>query len=274
MGYAHTLGGFNWRFADLKDLLAKATPLRSGDALAGVAAISAEQRMAARLALADLPLRRFLDEALVPYEADEVTRLILDTHDADAFAPVAHLTVGEFRNWLLSEAATSDALTRLAPGLLPEMVAATCKLMRNQDLVLAARKCRVVTRFRDTIGLPGHLAVRLQPNHPTDDPAGITAAIVDGLMYGCGDAVIGINPAGDNVAQVVRLLTMLDEVIQRYGIPTQSCVLTHVTNTLQAIAQARRSTWCSSRSPAPRPPTGASASAWRCWPRRAPPRCR
>ena len=235
MGYAHTLGGFNWRFADLKDLLAKATPLRSGDALAGVAAISAEQRMAARLALADLPLRRFLDEALVPYEADEVTRLILDTHDADAFAPVAHLTVGEFRNWLLSEAATSDALTRLAPGLLPEMVAATCKLMRNQDLVLAARKCRVVTRFRDTIGLPGHLAVRLQPNHPTDDARGIAASIFDGLLYGCGDAVIGINPAGDGLPVFMELWRALDELIRRFEIPTQSCVLTHVTNQIRGI---------------------------------------
>ena len=235
MGYAHTLGGFNWRFADLKDLLAKATPLRSGDALAGVAAISAEQRMAARLALADLPLRRFLDEALVPYEADEVTRLILDTHDADAFAPVAHLTVGEFRNWLLSEAATSDALARLAPGLLPEMVAATSKLMRNQDLVLAARKCRVVTRFRDTIGLPGHLAVRLQPNHPTDDARGIAASIFDGLLYGCGDAVIGINPAGDGLPVFMELWRALDELIRRFEIPTQSCVLTHVTNQIRGI---------------------------------------
>jgi ethanolamine ammonia-lyase large subunit len=235
MGYAHTLGGFKWSFADLKDLLAKATPLRSGDALAGVAAISAEQRMAARLALADLPLKRFLDEALVPYEADEVTRLILDTHDADAFAPVAHLTVGEFRNWLLSEAATSDALTRLAPGLLPEMAAATSKLMRNQDLVLAARKCRVVTRFRDTIGLPGHLAVRLQPNHPTDDARGIAASIFDGLLYGCGDAVIGINPAGDGLPVFMELWRALDELIRRFEIPTQSCVLTHVTNQIRGI---------------------------------------
>jgi ethanolamine ammonia-lyase large subunit len=235
MGYAHTLGGHTWRFADLKDLLAKATPLRSGDALAGLAAASAEQRMAARLALADLPLKRFLDEALVPYEADEVTRLILDTHDSIAFAPVAHLTVGEFRNWLLCEDATPDALTRLAPGLLPEMVAATSKLMRNQDLILVARKCRVVTRFRDTIGLPGHLAVRLQPNHPTDDARGIAASIFDGLLYGCGDAVIGINPAGDGLPVFMDLWRALDELICRFDIPTQSCVLTHVTNQIRGI---------------------------------------
>jgi ethanolamine ammonia-lyase large subunit len=235
--YTHTAGTRTYGFRDLKDLMAKATPLRAGDQLAGVAAESAEQRVVAQMALAELPLTRFLDEAVVPYEDDEVTRLILDGHDAQAFAPVRHLTVGDFRNWLLGDDADSVTLARLAPGLMPEMVAAVSKIMRNQDLILVASRCRVTSAFRNTLGLPGRLATRLQPNHPTDDATGIAASILDGLLYGSGDAVIGINPATDNVAQVVRLLTMLDEVIQRYGIPTQSCVLTHVTNTLQAIAQ-------------------------------------
>jgi len=234
--YTHTAGTRTYGFRDLKDLMAKATPLRAGDQLAGVAAESAEQRVVAQMALAELPLTRFLDEAVVPYEDDEVTRLILDGHDAQAFAPVRHLTVGDFRNWLLGDDADSATLARLAPGLMPEMVAAVSKIMRNQDLILVASRCRVTSAFRNTLGLPGRLATRLQPNHPTDDATGIAASILDGLLYGSGDAVIGINPATDNVAQVVRLLTMLDEVIQRYGIPTQSCVLTHVTNTLQAIS--------------------------------------
>ena len=233
--YRSACRGTTYRFADLKDLLAKASPPRSGDALAGIAAASAEETVAAKMALADLPLRRFLSEAVVPYEADEVTRLILDGHDEAAFGAVAHLTVGGFRDWLLSEAATTEVLGRLAPGLTPEMAAAVCKIMRNQDLILAASKARVVTRFRNTIGLPGTLAVRLQPNHPTDDRKGILAAIIDGLLYGCGDAVIGINPASDSVPILVDLLRLLDEVIGRYEIPTQGCVLTHVTTTLQAI---------------------------------------
>ena len=235
MRHAHTVNGHRHTFVDLRDLMARATPLRSGDRLAGVAANSAAERMAAQMALADLPLRTFLNEAVVPYERDAVTRLIVDTHDAAAFAPVAHLTVGDFRNWLLSEAASSEALAALAPGLTPEMVAAVSKICRLQDLALIARKCRVVTRFRGTIGLAGRLATRLQPNHPTDAASGIAASLLDGLLMGSGDAVIGINPATDNVPQVVRLLQMLDGVIQRYGIPTQSCVLTHVTNTIQAI---------------------------------------
>jgi len=237
MRYRHLLGATAWQFADLRELMAKATPLRSGDALAGIAAATAVERMAARLCLAEVPLARFLDEALIPYEADEVTRLIVDTHDAAAFAPVAHLTVGDFRDWLLSDAADGETLARIAPGITPEMAAAVSKLMRNQDLVRVARKCRVVTRFRDTIGLPGHLAVRLQPNHPTDEPRGIAASMIDGLLYGAGDAVIGINPAGDSVPALARLVHALDEVIARLAIPTQSCVLTHVTNTLQMIAQ-------------------------------------
>ena len=235
MTYAHTLAAHSYRFADLRTLLARASPLRSGDQLAGVAAASAQERIAAQLALADLPLRTFLNETVVPYEDDEVTRLIIDTHDATAFAPVSHLTVGDFRNWLLGDAATRETLAALAPGLTPEMVAAVSKLCRVQDLVLIARKCQVVTRFRGTLGLPQRLATRLQPNHPTDDAAGIAASLLDGLLMGSGDAVIGINPATDSVTQVVCLLQLLDEVIARHKIPTQSCVLTHVSNTLQAM---------------------------------------
>ena len=233
--YRHTVSITSTGFADLKDLLAKASPARAGDRLAGVAAGSDEERVVAPMARADLPLKTVLNALVVPYETDEVTRLIIDSHDAAAFAPVSHLTVGDFRNWLLGDAADSAALAALAPGLTPEMVAAVCKIMRNQDLILVAQKCRVVTAFRGTLGLAGRLSTRLQPNHPTDDEAGIAASLLDGLLYGSGDAVIGINPATDNVAQVVRLLGLLDEVISRYAIPTQSCVLTHVTNTLQAI---------------------------------------
>ena len=233
MPYTHAVDGVTWRFPDLRTLLARASPQRSGDALAGVAAQSAEERMAARMALADLPLSAFLAEAVVPYEEDDVTRLILDSHDKAAFAPVSALTVGEFREWLLSS--PSESVTALAPGLVPEMAAAVSKLMRNQDLVSAARKCRVVTRFRNTIGLPGRLSVRLQPNHPTDDPRGIAASMLDGLMYGCGDAVIGVNPAGDGLAAFLPLWKMMDELISRFSIPTQSCVLTHVTNQIRAI---------------------------------------
>jgi ethanolamine ammonia-lyase large subunit len=235
MGHAHTIGGRSYRFPDLKTLLAKASPARSGDSLAGLAAEDDSERVAAQMALADAPLKIFLNEALVPYEQDEVTRLIVDEHDAGAFAPVSALTVGDFRNWLLGPEADEAALTRLAPGLTPEMVAAVSKLMRVQDLILVARKCRVVTRFRNTIGLAGRLSTRLQPNHPTDDPTGIAASILDGLLYGSGDAVIGINPATDSVPAVSALLRMLDEVIHTYEIPTQACVLTHVTTSIEAI---------------------------------------
>ncbi|GAB3256973.1 ethanolamine ammonia-lyase subunit EutB [Chitinimonas naiadis] len=235
MALACTIGGMQYRFDDLKDLLAKASPARSGDYLAGLAAQSAEQRMAARHILADLPLQCFLDDALIPYETDEITRLIIDSHDRLAYAPLAALTVGEFREWLLLDTTTSDMLAAAAPGITPEMAAAVSKLMRNQDFMVAARKCRVVTRFRDTIGLPGRLSVRLQPNHPTDDARGIAASMLDGLMYGVGDAVIGINPASDSVPALMTLWQMLDDVIQRFNIPTQSCVLTHVTNQIQAI---------------------------------------
>ncbi len=235
MSHSATVGGERFAFADLRELLAKATPLRSGDQLAGLAAGSARERVAAKQALADLPLSVFLNQVLVPYESDAVTRLIIDSHDATAFAPVSHLTVGAFRDWLLADETDSAVLASLAPGLTPEMVAAVSKLMRNQDLMSVASRCRVVTRFRDTIGLPGHLAVRLQPNHPADSPAGILASVLDGLMYGAGDAVIGINPAADSVPELVQLLKLLDELIQRHQVPTQACVLTHVTNTLQAI---------------------------------------
>jgi len=234
-GHTTSLGGSTYQFRDLKDLLAKAGPARSGDFLAGVAAHDDSERVAAQYCLADLPLKHFLQEAVIPYEDDEVTRLIIDSNDAAAFAPVAHLTVGGLREWLLGDAADEAALAALAPGLTPEMAAAVSKLMRVQDLVLVAQKIRVASRFRNTLGLRGRLATRLQPNHPTDDAAGIAASLLDGLCYGSGDAVIGINPATDSAAAIRRLLDMLDEAIRRFDIPTQSCVLTHVTTTLELM---------------------------------------
>ncbi|MFQ1003830.1 ethanolamine ammonia-lyase subunit EutB [Modestobacter sp. SSW1-42] len=232
-----TLGGHTHAFASLSDLLAKATPARSGDVLAGVAAESQAQRVAAQAVLAEVPLTAFLTEQVVGYDEDDVTRLIVDTHDPVALAPVAGLTVGEFRDWLLVRAAERDeaAISALAPGLTPEMVAAVSKLMRTADLVAVARRTRVVTGLRSTLGLPGRLASRLQPNHPTDDPVGVTASILDGLLHGSGDAVIGINPATDSPAQTIALLELVDAVIGRYEIPTQSCVLAHVTTTLRAL---------------------------------------
>ncbi|CAN5233786.1 ethanolamine ammonia-lyase subunit EutB [soil metagenome] len=234
-GYHADLSGTRHRFADLRHLLAAASPYRSGDVLAGIAAESAEQRIAARFALADLPLRVFLDAALIPYEADEVTRLIVDRHDAAAFGRIAHLTVGGFREWLLANDTDRATLAAVAPGVTPEMAAAVSKLMRNQDLIAVARKIEVVSRFRNTIGLAGRLAVRLQPNHPTDDPAGIAASVLDGLLMGAGDAVIGINPARDDVSTTATLLELLDEIRLAYAIPTQSCVLAHVTTTLDLV---------------------------------------
>ena len=233
--YRSTIGNIVYRFEDLKTLLAKASPVRSGDELAGIAAENAEERVAAQLALGDITLKTFLNESVVPYELDEVTQLILDQHDADAFAPVAHLTVGDFRDWLLSENATGEVLAAVAPGLIPEMIAAVSKLMRLQDLVAVAAKIRVVTRFRNTLGLTGRLSTRLQPNHPTDDPQGIAASILDGLGYASGDAVIGINPASDNPGSVETLLRLVDHIRELYRIPTQSCVLAHVTTTMEAM---------------------------------------
>jgi ethanolamine ammonia-lyase large subunit len=237
MAYSYSIRNLTYRFNDLKDLLAKASPPRSGDDLAGVAATTAVERIAAKMCLADLPLSVFLSEAVIPYEADEITRLIIDRHNRLAFAEISHLTVGDFRNWLLADSTDETTLSRIAPGITPEMAAAVSKLMRNQDLVVAAKKCRIVTRFRNTIGLPSRLSVRLQPNHPTDDLRGIAASMLDGLLYGCGDAVVGVNPATDNLSGLIGLLNMLDDVRRRFDIPTQSCVLTHVTNTIRAIEQ-------------------------------------
>lgn len=235
MRFQTNIGQQHYQFADLKTLLAKASPARSGDYLAGIGAASYEERIAARIVLADVPLRYFLQELLIPYEQDEVSRLIIDRHDALAFAPISHLTVGDFRDWLLQKTTDTIQLTALARGLTPEMVAAVSKLMRNQDLILVAKKCCVVTQFRNTLGLPGHLAVRLQPNHPTDDLRGIAASMLDGLLYGSGDAVVGINPASDAPSALLPLWQMLDDVRQHFSIPMQSCVLTHVTNQIQAI---------------------------------------
>ena len=235
MIYRHAIDATSYAFDDLRDLMAKATPPRSGDRLAGVAADSAEQMIAARMALADVPLKQFLEEAVIAYEDDEVTRLIIDSHDAPAFAPIASLTVGAFRDWLLSDAATASVLQKLARGVTPEMAAAVSKLMRNQDLILVAKKCEVTTRFRNTIGLRGRMSVRLQPNHPFDDARGITASILDGILLGSGDACIGINPASDDPEVIGGLIRLLDDIITRLRIPTQSCVLAHVTTTLGLI---------------------------------------
>ncbi|MFT4094847.1 MAG: ethanolamine ammonia-lyase subunit EutB [Niabella sp.] len=235
MSYKYTIEHYTYSFNDLKTLMAKATPLRSGDVLAGVAAATYRERVAAQLCLAAVPLKKFLNELVIPYEKDEVSRLIIDTHDESAFKIISHFTVGDLRNWLLSDDADTRILTQIRFALTPEMVAAVCKLMRNQDLILVAQKTSVITRFRNTIGLKGRFSGRLQPNHPTDDLKGIAAGIIDGLLYGCGDAVIGINPAGDNPEVTARLLHMLDQLILKYEIPTQSCVLCHITTTIDLI---------------------------------------
>jgi ethanolamine ammonia-lyase large subunit len=237
MAYQSTVRSTTYRFANLKTLLAKATPFRSGDALAGLAAERYEERVAAQVALADVPLKTFLEDLVIPYEEDEITRLIIDEHDAGAFAPVSSFTVGEFRDWLLSDAADTRTLQQLASGLTPEMVAAVCKLMRNQDLIAVAKKCEIITSFRNTLGLKGHLSTRLQPNHPTDDLKGIAASLLDGLLYGSGDAVIGINPATDNPAVAEAILTMIDQLRERFSIPAQSCVLCHVTTSLALVSR-------------------------------------
>ncbi|RYF97437.1 MAG: ethanolamine ammonia-lyase subunit EutB [Chitinophagaceae bacterium] len=233
MDYQHKIGEKLYRFPDLKDLLAKASPFRTGDALAGIVADSYEQRIAAQMTLAEVPLSNFLNEAVVPYESDEVTRLIIDSHDATAFAPISGLSVGEFRDWLLLDEVTGETLLSLKWGLTPEMVAAVSKLMRNQDLIAVARKAEIITKFRNTIGLKGRFSTRLQPNHPTDDARGIAASIIDGLLYASGDAVIGINPAMDSPTETLRLLTLLDNLRNQFEIPIQSCVLTHITTTIE-----------------------------------------
>ena len=237
MVYRHAIDATSYVFENLRDLLAKATPPRSGDRLAGISADSAQQMIAARIALADVPLKQFLHETVIGYEDDEITRLIIDSHDASAFAGISSLTVGAFRDWLLSDAATTPVLAKLARGITPEMAAAVSKLMRNQDLILVAKKCQVTTAFRNTIGLRGRMSVRLQPNHPFDDVKGITASILDGILLGSGDACIGINPASDDPAVIGGLLRLVDDIITRLQIPTQSCVLSHVTTTLGLIEQ-------------------------------------
>jgi ethanolamine ammonia-lyase large subunit len=235
MAYRHTVAQRVYEFADLRSLLAKASPARAADRLAEIAAQDETERVAARYALSELPLRQLLAEPLVPAERDEVSRLILAQHDAAAFAPIASLTVGELRDWLLAAEPASLAAVRF--GLTPEMAAAVSKLMRNQDLIAVARKCEVVSRFRNTLGLRGRLATRLQPNHPTDDPRGVAASILDGLLLGSGDAVIGINPATDDPRNVALLLRLVDELRERYQIPTQSCVLAHVTTSLALLRE-------------------------------------
>ena len=237
MIYRHTIDATTHVFDDLRDLMAKATPPRSGDRLAGLAAESAKEMIAARIALADVPLKQFLHETVIPYENDEVTRLIVDSHDASAFAPISSLSVGAFRDWLLSDAASGEALGKVSRGITPEMAAAVSKLMRNQDLILVAKKCRVTTAFRNSIGLRGRMSVRLQPNHPSDDAKGITASILDGILLGSGDACIGINPVSDDPAVIGRLWQLLDDIIARLRVPTQACVLAHVTTTLGLIDQ-------------------------------------
>lgn len=228
-------GGKTHNFGSLKELMAKASPYRSGDVLAKVAARDYEERVAAQMCLADVPLKLFVEEPLIPYEEDEVTRLIIDRHDKAAFEPISSLTVGEFRDWLLRYETDGEAIEKLMWGLTPEMVAAVSKIMCNQDLILVASKRRVITAFRDTLGLRGRFSSRLQPNHPSDDLKGIAASIVDGLMYGVGDAVIGVNPATDNTRAIENILRLLDSAISEYQIPTQSCVLAHVSTMLKII---------------------------------------
>ena len=233
--YKHTVHNHTYHFNDLKTLMAKATPYRSGDALAGLTANSYEERIAAQMCLANMPLKTFLNNVVIGYEEDEITRIIIDTHDAGNFNYISAYTIGELRDWLLTDEANASVLQQLRFAFMPEMVAAVSKIMRNQDLVLVAQKCEVVTKFRNTIGLKRRFSSRLQPNHPTDDLKGIAASIIDGLLYGCGDAVIGINPATDNPAQVYLLLNMMNDLIEKFSIPTQSCVLSHITTTIDLV---------------------------------------
>jgi ethanolamine ammonia-lyase large subunit len=235
--YKHTFGQNVFVFNSLAELMAKATPQRSGDQLAGIAANSYQERVAAQMALAEIPLSEFLEIPLIPYEDDEITRLIFDTHDKENFKTISHLTVGDFRNFLLDTKIQKKDLTELQKAITPEIAAAVSKIMSIQDLILISSKCEVITSFRNTIGIKGHLSTRLQPNHPTDDIKGILASVIDGLFYGSGDALIGINPAFDNVTNQINLLKMLDDVRLQYQIPTQTCILSHITNTILAIEQ-------------------------------------
>ncbi|TSD66083.1 ethanolamine ammonia-lyase subunit EutB [Inquilinus sp. KBS0705] len=235
MSYQHTISGKVYRFNNLRILLAKASPFRTGDALAGLSADTYEERVAAQITLADVPLTDFLNEAIIPYEDDEVTRLIIDNHDSEGFKIISHLTVGDFRDWLLLEETDGAVLQSIAAAVTPEMAAAVSKIMRNQDLIAVAKKCEIITKFRNTIGLKGHFSTRLQPNHPTDDPRGIAASLIEGLLYGSGDAVIGINPATDSPMAVNKILVLIDNLRQQFDIPAQSCVLSHITTTIELI---------------------------------------
>ncbi len=235
MSYRFNIDRETYRFDDLKVLLAKASPFRSGDALAEITAKTYKERVAAQFALADVPLKNFLSETVIPYETDEVTRLIIDEHDNNIFSSISHFTVGQFREWLLDDETDGTKLEYIAAAITPEMAAAVAKIMGNQDLIAVAKKIEVVTKFRNTIGLKGHFSTRLQPNHPTDDPKGILASIIDGLMYGSGDAVIGINPASDHPTAVLKLLVLIDRLRTQFEIPIQSCVLSHVTTTINLI---------------------------------------
>jgi ethanolamine ammonia-lyase large subunit len=235
MSYKQTIKEKTYQFKDLKDLMAKASPFRTGDALAGLCAETYEERVAAQIRLADVPLKVFISDVIVPYEKDEITRLIIDEHNLYKFAVISHLTVGEFRDWLLKDETDTLVLKEIEEGVTPEMAAAVSKIMRNQDLIAVAKKCEVVTKFRNTVGMAGCLSTRLQPNHPTDDSKGILASIIDGLFYGSGDAVIGINPASDSPAAVLKLLVLMDRLRTQFEIPTQSCVLSHITTTIDLI---------------------------------------
>lgn len=235
MSYHHTIRGERFVFADLRELLAKANEEKSGDRLAGIAAGTERERVAAKLALSEVPLDDILQRPLIDPDHDDVSRLILERHDATAFAPIRGLTVGQFREYLLADNVGETELRQLAPGITPELAAAVAKLMGNKDLVLVARKIRQVTRCRNTVGQRGVLAIRAQPNHPADDVKGIALAALDGLLYGCGDAVIGVNPATESVDCVARILRQLDALIGKIGVPTQACCLAHLSTQLACL---------------------------------------
>lgn len=223
------------QFRDVKDVLAKANEEKSGDTLAGIAAESAEERVAAKVVLSELLLSDLRENPAVPYEEDEVTRIIQDDVNEKIYSEIRNWTVGEFREWLLDEKNQSREIRRISRGLTSEMVAAVAKLMGNLDLIYAARKMPVTAHCNTTIGLPGTLSCRLQPNHPTDDPDGVLASLLEGLTFGAGDAVLGLNPVDDSVESVKRVLERLYEVKEKWKIPTQICVLAHVTTQMEAV---------------------------------------